>query len=1108
MIQINFEVIVKYNEDILKLESELGVKVEILSPTYAIITSQDEEQIKSLLSYPQIEYIEKPFILETQDIQSFSSSGITGFKNRYNLTGKGTIIGIIDSGIDYTLPVFKDENGKTKILYYWDQSGIGTPPIGFSEGALYTSEEIDESMKTQSIPISYSAAHGTHVASIACQIANEANLIVVKVGSKIVDNFSRSTEFMRAVKFILDKALELKMPVAINISYGSNEGSHRGLSLFEQYIDDMCLFWKNNIVVAAGNNRDKGGHKNITLDNSKEEVEFVIGENEKTLNINIWPNFADDFKVYLINPSNKKTQEVSLDSGEIKNSIGSTKIKGYFYPIAPYSLQRRVTFQLTTSSQITPGIWKIVFEPIKIVVGNIDIYLPTSEGLSKDTRFLTPNTELTVTVPGTSRRVITVGSYNSRTDIVSTFSGEGDIERCMPKPDILAPGEDILSYLPGGNQGTLSGTSMATPHVTGVCSLLLEWGIVDGNDKFLYSAKLKSYLLKGARRTNSISYPDNLRGYGFLNLSNLDLSEIENNNNEYDFINRKRKNKNREYKSDERRNDIFRNGMIRGGISVVYEPGFEEEIKKLSPNVEFYKLSNSFGIVYINSYNASTIESVISISEVLRIEPLTKFELFGEISRGTTGGINANEEIGVNFFKNNPNLNLTGRGIIISIISSGIDYLHPDFIYPDGTSKILYIWDQTKEGNPPQGYNIGSEFTKEQINEAIKNNDKSLSTDEEGFGTMSAGICAGLGNVKKEYSGVAEDAELIVVKMAKIDGFYNNAMAYVAAQYIYQRAFELKMPLIINSTFGSNSLVGITTRIITETTFYTRGVCVVSAAGDEGDTQTHTTGKLEFTGDIKEVEIEIVEEEENLQIEIWLNRPDTAEVTIISPTGEESKRLEVTDYSSIVGKFDLEGTLYSIVYVYPTTFSGQQQTIINLVNAKKGIWKIKFVGDYITSGIYNVYLPNKKFLKSGTKFKNPNPDYTINFPATYNDTVTVGAYDSINKSLWKGSSRGPTISGIFKPDIIAPGVNIVAPYPGGGYSMITGTSPATSYTSGCIALFMQYILVDKNYPDKAFVQKIRTLISGGATREDNEVYPNNKYGYGVLNLRGMFDVFK
>lgn len=1102
---IDYEVIVKYNGDILSLQEDLGVRVEILSPIYAIITAQNEDQINNLLSYPQIEYVEKPFILETQDVQSFSSTGITNFKNRSGLTGKGTILGLIDSGIDYTLPIFKDANGNSKILYYWDQSIPGNPPQGFTQGTLYTNEDINNAMNNQSIPISPTSSHGTHVAGICSQIANEANLIVVRVGNRTTDTFSRSTEFMRAIKFILDKSLELNMPVAINISYGSNEGSHRGLSLFEQYIDDMCLFWKNNIVVAAGNNADKGGHKNIQLSDSVEEVEFVVGENETILNINIWPNFSDNFTVHLVNPSNQQTQSISLTSGEIRNSIGSTRIKGYFYPIAPYSLTRRVTFQLTTSSFITPGIWRIVFTPIDIVVGNINIYLPTSEGLSKDTRFLEPTTQLTVTVPGTASRVITVGSYNSRTDRVSVFSGEGNINQCVEKPDLLAPGEGILSYLPGGNQGALTGTSMATPHVTGICCLFFEWGIVNGNDLFLYSAKLKSFLLKSARRTQNLDYPNNSRGYGFLNLATLELNELADSNKQLEYEYRKRRIRKSKTRLKKPKITMLRQSNIRPGIVVVYGPEFEEDLKIVAPNYEFQKLSNRFGIVYINDTNMSRVKEIISLPSAIRVESLVRFSLLGDIEQGTSNGVNANEEIGVNFFKNNPDLSLSGRGVLIAIISSGIDYLHPDFIYEDGTSKILYLWDQTKEGNPPDGYYIGTEYTREQINEAIANNDRSLSTDEEGHGTMNAGICAGLGKVNSEYSGVAEDADLIVVKMAKSSGFYNNAMQNVGSQYAYQKAYELGLPIVMNLGVGSNSLVAISNRNITEQAFYTRGLCLVTGVGNEGNTQTHASGKISFIGETQDIELEITEEEENLEIQIWINKPDTAQVSIVSPTGEESKEISVSDYNSVSGLFDLEGTTYSILYIYPTTYSGQQQAIVNLTNVKSGIWKIRLKGDYITNGIYNAYLPNREFINPGTRFRSPNPNSTVNYPGTYDDTITVGAYNSLNNSIWPGSSRGPTISRLLKPDFLAPGVNIVAPYPGGRYAKITGTAPATSYTVGCVALFLQYVLVDNHYPDKAFIQKIRTYFRAGAVRSNDGYYLDYNYGFGTLNIRNVFE---
>ncbi|TOY08624.1 peptidase S8 [Clostridioides difficile] len=1136
MIIINYELIVKYNGDILRLEEELGVSVEILNSSYAIITSSNEEDVNTLLTYPEIEFIEKPFILQTQDVQSFSSTGITGFKNRTGLTGKGTIIGIIDSGIDYTLPVFRDSDGRSKILYYWDQSIQGNPPEGFREGTLYTNEDINNAIDgSMYIPISTTSLHGTHVAGICATIASDARIIVVRVGNIQTDIFSRSTEFMRAIKFILDRALELRMPVTLNISYGSNEGSHRGTSLFEQYIDDMCLFWKNNIVVAAGNNADKGGHKRIRLQNNiTEEVEFIVGEGERILNINIWPDFVDDFSVHLVNPSNNQTQAISLTSGEIRNTLGETRITGYFYPIAPYSLTRRVTLQLSSNTQITPGLWKIVFEPIDIVTGNVNIYLPTSEGLNRNTRFLIPTQELTVTVPGTASRVVTVGSFNSRTDIVSIFSGEGDTQLGVFKPDLLAPGEDIISFLPGGTSGALTGTSMATPHVTGVCSLFMEWGIVNGNDLFLYSQKLRALLLKGARRLSNQSYPNNSSGFGFLNLSDIDLYTLSSINQDletedigYRSINKSFKDEENRYKfidgyniqiHNDLENEIYisknasrQSGILSGilsGIDVVHTPEFEEELAGLGMSQNFFKISDSLGVLSINNTDYSSIQRVLQLPSIIRTVSTTKMTLLGEINRGTFGGVVATEEMGVNFFKNNPNINITGRGTLISIADTGIDYLHPDFIYPDGTSKIVYLWDQTKEGTPPDGFYIGTEYTREDINRAIAENDPSLSQDEVGQGTMLSGICSGLGNVNSEYAGIAEDSELIIIKLGKIDGFYNSAMLFAASQYAYKKAFELRRPLVINMSLGTSSLAGLTNRSNSEKAFFTRGLCITAGAGNEGNTQTHTSGIIPHVGGSVEVELELNEDEEELSLELWLNRPDKADVIIVSPTGEESKSVGISNYNKVTGLFDLEGTEYSITYIYPTTFSGQQFTNVTLKNAKRGVWKIRLVGVYIITGRYNLYLPNRELLKSGTRFREVDPFYTINYPAIQDDLITVGAYNTINGSLWQSSSRGPTIEDRLKPDIVAPGVNIIAAYPGNTYATITGTAAASAHAAGAAAMYFQYTFVDGRYPNQAYVQKIKTFMQAGARKDSNTVYPNTNSGYGLLDVRGMFDVLR
>ncbi|CEQ30407.1 subtilisin-like serine germination related protease [[Clostridium] sordellii] len=1100
---IEYEVIVRYNGDILALTTELGVSVELLGYNYAIITSQNIENIDMLLNYPQIEYVEKPFILNTQDIQSFSRTGITRFKSTNKLTGKGTIIGVIDSGIDYTLEEFRDSQGNSKILYYWDQSINGNPPEGFKDGTLYTNEDINKAIKNEiNIPISPTSTHGTHVAGIACQIASEANIIFVRVGSTVTDVFSKSTEFMRAIKFILDKALELKMPVAINISYGSNEGSHRGLSLFEQYIDDMCSFWKNNIIVAAGNNADKDGHKNIKLGDNEVEVEFVVGENEKILNLNIWPDFVDDFSVHIVNPSNVKSQQISLTSGEIRNVLGSTRVRGYFYPISPFSLVRRITIQLSSNININPGIWKLVFTPIKIVMGNVNIYLPTSEGISKDTRFLASSKNLTVTVPGTASKVITVGSFNSRTDTVSIFSGEGDIEENILKPDLLAPGEDILSVLPGGSIGALSGTSMATPHVTGVVALLMEWGIVNRNDLFFYSQKIRAFLIKEARRNPLYTYPNNSMGFGMLDMSNVNLVDISQVNQGYDLLYRKKVKK----KLKNTRLAIPEDLVIKYQIS--HSPNFKEELAANNLNYQFYPISYDTGILILPVSDKTKFNKLASIKSIKKIDLSIVMNQLGVINRGVENGVVAREEIGANFLQNNSNVPITGRGVLIAIIDSGIDYLHEDFIYPDKTSKIVFLWDQTKDGKPPNGYEIGTEYTREDINKAIGSNDSTLSKDEEGNGTMLSGICSGLGNINKEYLGVAPESELIIVKLKKIDGNYNSTLVEAGVRYAVEKAVGMNMPIVINFSLGSNNLTGATQSIIYEQPLFTRGLALVAAAGNEGNTQTHSTGKVEFTGAQKDIELEILENEKLLEINIWVSRPDKVSVAVVSPSGEESKFIKVSNYNEISGLFDLEATWYVITYIYPTSYSGQQQVNIMLRNASKGIWKIRLKGEYITNGIFNAYLPNKALINSGTKFRDSTPSQTINYPATYNYVISAGAYNIIDRSIWPPSSRGPTINGLLKPDIVAPGVNIISTYPGNTYATITGTAPAAAHVSGAIALYFQYTLVDKYYPQKAFATMVRTFIEAGANRNQDISYPNESYGYGFLDMRGAFNQLK
>jgi subtilisin family serine protease len=709
---------------------------------------------------------------------------------------------------------------------------------------------------------------------------------------------------------------------------------------------------------------------------------------------------------------------------------------------------------MSSTISISPGIWKIVFEPISIVTGNIDIYLQIPGGISKDTRFLKSDKKLTVSVPGNANKVIN-----------------------------------------------------SSAHVTGVVALFMQWGIVQKNDLFLYSQKLKSALVKYANINPKGSCPNNLTRYGLLDLCDINLDSIVQTNKQEIIRDRnlKRKKLTKKYRI---RPYVNQATNLRYGINMIHNGELEKDLQKLNIPYRYYKISDNIAVVFIGPEYQNYTSNVLNLPSVLTYQINIRLALLGEISPGISQGVVATEDIGANFFKNNLNVSITGKGVVICIADSGIDYLHEDFIYPDGTSKIRYLWDQTKDGNPPKGYTIGTEYTREDINKAIQNNDSSLSTDEEGHGTMISGICAGLGRKNSEYAGVAEDSELIVVKLGKIEGYYTSANLIAATEYLDEKAYKENIPIIINYSTGSNNLAGRTSVATVGSTFFTRGIYTVSAAGNEGNAQTHTSGKINFKGEIKDIELELSQDEDTIDIEIWIDKPDIVTVALVSPSGEESKVLLESDYTPVIGLFDLEGTEYSITYIYPTTYSGQECIRVNLNKVTKGIWKIRLTGDYITNGIYHAYLPNRVFLKPGTKFREVDPLHTINYPATYDENLTIGAYDTINNSLWVKSSRGPTIAGTYKPDIVAPGVNIIAPYPGNTYATITGTAPAGAYVSGAAALYMQYVLVDGIYPSKSFSQKIKTYLKAGAKRNIDITYPNNSYGYGILDIKGMFEQLK
>ena len=549
-----WELIVKYNGDLTFVES-LGGTVEELILGYAIIVIP-EERISELVQRPEIEYVEKPKRLFYSILDSRRVSCIFQVEaNPFNLSGSNVLVGVLDSGLDIWDMDFRNSDGTTRVRCFLDQQ----------TGREWTQEEIntilmsqENGVSRQSLPIDVSG-HGTIVTKIAAGngngsgqqfrgVAPESELIIVKLGTSVNESFPRTTQLMSGLTYVVKKAVELNLPIAINLSFGNTYGSHDGTSILERFMDNVSEIGRSVICVGSGNEGTTAGHAGGFLAQGEtERQQFSIGQYETGLSIQLWKNYGDKFRISFVAPGGE-TIEINTDGlGKRVNTLEQTEILTYVGEPSPYSVNQEIYFELSpenaggsSNNYLNMGVWEVRITGEQIVYGRYDLYMPSGTVRNENTRFFTPTPEATFTIPSTAGKIVTVGAYNGRTDGYAGFSGrgfafsEGEKNRLViqnTKPDIVAPGENIVvsrkvqAVLPYPLSGmsdeytveTVSGTSFATPLVTGSAALLMEWGIVNGNDPYLYGEKVKAYLINGARPISGISnFPNSLVGWGAL----------------------------------------------------------------------------------------------------------------------------------------------------------------------------------------------------------------------------------------------------------------------------------------------------------------------------------------------------------------------------------------------------------------------------------------------------------------------------------------------------------------------------------------------------------------------------------------------------------------
>lgn len=530
-----WDVIVKYSGSQSGLAGEQIQAVPLLGG-YAVVTLPESE-IDSYSHREQIEFIEKPKQLYFETFQGKEASCILPLQNGVSgLTGRGVLVGIVDSGIDFFHPDFRTEDGSSRILRLWDQSIPGNPPEGYVIGTEYTKEEINKALALGEIqgrrlvPSRDYTGHGTAVLGIAAGngraseganrgIAYESDLLVVKMKNADKNSFPRTTELMEGVDYLIRQSIRLGKPIVVNISFGNNYGSHKGDSLLETYLDSVSAMGRNVICTGMGNNGDDALHFGGKLENREiQEIELGIGPYEPALNLQLWKAYEDEIKIYVENPSGIRIGPLEERMGAQRWRVGNTNLLIYYGKPAPYHVTQEIYFEfLPDALYVDSGVWKLVLQGINVKNGDYFLWLPGGKTLNPGTGFYLPRVQGTLTIPATARRLISVGAYDSRLLSYAAFSGRGSSELPYGKPDLTAPGVDITAPRTGGDYGSYTGTSFAVPFVSGSAALLMEWGIIKGNDPYLYGEKVKAYLRRGARPLPEYKqYPNYEVGWGAL----------------------------------------------------------------------------------------------------------------------------------------------------------------------------------------------------------------------------------------------------------------------------------------------------------------------------------------------------------------------------------------------------------------------------------------------------------------------------------------------------------------------------------------------------------------------------------------------------------------
>ena len=489
------------------------------------------------------------------------------------------------------------------------------------------------------------------------------------------------------------------------------------------------------------------------------------------------------------------------------------------------------------------------------------------------------------------------------------------------------------------------------------------------------------------------------------------------------------------------------------------------------------------------------------------------------------------EASGIQRVRNTPALDLRGNGTLIGIIDTGIDYTNPIFHREDGTSRIIRIWDQTIDSidQYPEftaDVEFGTEYTQEQIDLAI-NSPNPLeivpSTDEIGHGTMMAGVAAGNEVPESNFSGVAPEADIIVVKLKQAKELLRNFYVIpldvpcyqendiiLGVQYVRYVSNQLQRPVVmclgLGTSQGPHSGRGNLSHVLSVIGDIP-GMVITTAAGNEGNKRRHFFGEIDPQLGYQIVELNIGEEEIGFTMEIWGYMPGIYTIDILTPDGEYIPRIPEGIQVSREVTFLFSGTILNVDYQLVQTYAGSEVIVLRFRNPSPGIWTFKVYARGIIRNSFHIWLPMDNFITESTYFIQSNPYTTITSPGNTLMPITTTAYNPVNGVLYQQASKGYNRNDEVKPDLAAPGVGILSPNLDQGFSQVSGTSVATAHMAGIVAMMLEWGVVKGNYPDLD-TQDVKIFLIRGARRQEGLLYPNRDWGYGIVDIYNTFNVIR